>query len=162
MKLKYISWLPAVIIMGIIFMYSSKPAVNSDESSMFYANQILDVYEKITGNEIEGAEREKNLEDINHIVRKSAHFIEYGVLACFVAFHFFVSKRKRIHILLLATAISAIYAATDEFHQLFVSGRSGQMKDVLLDSSGAFTGALTFCLIITVLQRKKQTKIRQQ
>ena len=36
---------------------------------------------------------------------------------------------------------------TDEFHQLFVPGRSGQVKDVLLDSCGAAVGVLILMLV---------------
>ena len=36
--------------------------------------------------------------------------------------------------------ITTAYAGTDELHQLFVPGRSGQVSDVLLDSAGALIG----------------------
>jgi len=50
-----------------------------------------------------------------------------------------------------------VYAATDEFHQLFVPGRSGQVKDVLLDSCGAAVGVLILMLVAALIRfiRKK-------
>ncbi|MDY6314114.1 MAG: VanZ family protein, partial [Clostridia bacterium] len=53
---------------------------------------------------------------------------------------------------------SALYAASDEFHQLFVPGRSGEFRDVCLDSAGALTGILIFILIWSV---KKWTLKKQ-
>lgn len=36
-----------------------------------------------------------------------------------------------------------IYAASDEWHQTFVFGRSGTVMDVFIDSVGSLLGALT-------------------
>lgn len=38
--------------------------------------------------------------------------------------------------------ICVLYASSDEFHQLFISGRAGRIMDVFIDSSGAFTGII--------------------
>lgn len=52
-------------------------------------------------------------------------------------------------------------AATDEIHQLFVSGRSGRITDVLIDGCGAVAGTLIILLIsrIIVMCRKKKTNL---
>lgn len=44
-------------------------------------------------------------------------------------------------------AVGSLYAASDEFHQLFVPGRSGRLTDVLIDSAGLLAGILVVCLI---------------
>ena len=54
--------------------------------------------------------------------------------------------------------ITAGYAATDEFHQLFVPGRSGQVSDVILDSAGAATGVLIMTGIEWLRVRKMAQK----
>ncbi len=41
---------------------------------------------------------------------------------------------------LIATIYCLIYAIGDEFHQLFVDGRGGQTRDVLIDFAGALSG----------------------
>ena len=53
-------------------------------------------------------------------------------------------KGKRI---LAAAWTGILYAASDEFHQLFVPGRSGQITDVLIDSGGLLAGILLVVLI---------------
>ena len=49
---------------------------------------------------------------------------------------------------------AALYAATDEVHQLFVPGRSGQVSDVLLDSAGAIAGLALLGGIRFLVQRR--------
>ena len=46
-----------------------------------------------------------------------------------------------------AAGTGILYAASDEFHQLFVPGRSGQITDVLIDSGGLLAGILLVVLI---------------
>ena len=42
--------------------------------------------------------------------------------------------------------IVILYASTDEFHQLFVPGREGTFRDVLIDTSGAIIAIIFICL----------------
>jgi VanZ family protein len=150
MYLKNISWLPAVIVMIMIYCFSSKPAVESNESSLTIANGLLTVYEDATGGKVNEMDRRKVLESINFVVRKGAHFSEYGVLACAFMFHFLLLKRREKRYILWSVAFAALYAVTDEVHQLFIPGRSGQARDVLIDSAGALTGALLFYFFIAI------------
>lgn len=56
---------------------------------------------------------------------------------------------------------AAVYAATDEIHQLFVAGRSGRFSDVLIDSSGALLGVLIFALIVRIVKRIHRRRIKR-
>lgn len=154
MKLKYVSWLPAVIIMAVIFCFSSKPADNSNESSMTVANEIVTIYETITSNPLNEDTRTKVLDSLNFYVRKGAHFSEYAILAAAFAFHLAARKRRGLWLYLLPVVLSGLYAATDEFHQTFVAGRTGLAKDILIDTSGAALGSLIFTLCILFISRK--------
>lgn len=159
MKLKYISWLPAVIIMAVIFTFSSKPVNASNKSSMTLANHFLNIYENITQTKHQGEARTELMESINHIVRKTAHFCEYAILAAAFALHFYVRRRKGRWLYGKAIIFASLYAATDEFHQTLVPGRGGMVKDVLLDSAGAVTGTFCFFLIILYIIRKRNKRI---
>ncbi len=162
MKLKYISWLPAVIIMGVIFIFSSKPVDNSNESSLTIAETILTMYENVSEQQLQEEARTETLDVMNHIVRKGAHFTEYAVLAFAIAFHLWVWKRRGLKRFLTPVLLSALYAGTDEFHQTMVAGRAGMIRDVLLDTLGAVTGMLLFFLILTVFSyriKKSNKKI---
>lgn len=59
---------------------------------------------------------------------------------------------------MIAFIISALYAASDEFHQLFVPGRAGRVSDVLIDSLGALLGVLFFILLNKLIQVLKHRK----
>ena len=48
------------------------------------------------------------------------------------------------HYLLLSFIICVIFAISDEFHQTFVAGRTGQSLDVLIDSAGALVGLVFY------------------
>ena len=47
------------------------------------------------------------------------------------------------------------YACTDEFHQLFVPGRSGEFTDVCLDTVGATFGILLVMIIVWIVEKIK-------
>jgi VanZ family protein len=162
MKLKYISWLPAVVIMGIIFYFSSRPVDDSNESSLTITNSILSIYENISNTQYQTEKRGNIIITLNHIIRKGAHFTEYAVLACAIALHFWVSKRKKIWLLMAPIIVSALYASSDEFHQTMVQGRGGQVQDVLLDTTGAIAGSLVFSLMISyiVYRRKRRALVK--
>lgn len=78
---------------------------------------------------------------------------EYAVLA--ILFGLTIREYKKEPWLLPALAATAAYAATDEFHQLFVPGRSGQLKDVLIDTAGGALGLVLLALILYLKRRRK-------
>jgi VanZ family protein len=89
---------------------------------------------------------EERLEQVHHIVRKTAHFVEYAVLGLLAwrALHLdpaFASYSARRQIW-LALLFCLLYASTDEFHQSFVPTRHPAVQDVLLDTCGSGFGLL--------------------
>ncbi len=70
------------------------------------------------------------------IAKKGGHLVEYGILAglCWRALRLTVPRRP---IATIAFVITVLYALSDEFHQLFVPGRTGRLTDVLVDTVGA-------------------------
>ncbi|MEF2639337.1 MAG: VanZ family protein, partial [Lachnospiraceae bacterium] len=59
--------------------------------------------------------------------------------------------------ILIPFALGVLYAASDEFHQLFVPGRSGQVRDVCIDSSGVMIGILLLTLVLHCARRLRRT-----
>jgi VanZ family protein len=78
---------------------------------------------------------------IDHVGRKFVHAGEYGLL-CFLWWRALRTVMDRVGALYAAFALAAAYAATDEFHQRFVTGRHSTWVDVLIDSMGAGLAAL--------------------
>ena len=90
-------------------------------------------------------------ETLTFLIRKLAHMSEYAILALFTYYALIkIAFNKRI-IFQITFLISFLYACSDEFHQLFISGRSGQFTDVLIDS----TGCLIMLLFLYLWQKRK-------
>jgi VanZ family protein len=73
------------------------------------------------------------------IFRKLGHVSGYALLTALWAWALSGVVRRP---LLLAVGISLAYACTDEFHQTFVSGRTGTPVDVGIDAIGMAIAAL--------------------
>jgi len=92
------------------------------------------------------------------LLRKLAHAAEYVILSALLARAAGITGWRGV---VLASAIGALYAASDEWHQTFVPGRKGNGWDFLLDSAASLAGAyLWFRLrprfVTSVAQRKPQ------
>ena len=103
------------------------------------------------------------LEQIDHAVRKTAHFSEYALLAMLWFGTFLPALSQMFHFrpYALSWLLTALYAVTDELHQLFVAERAGSLKDVGIDSLGASAGlaaAFLLCLLLNkTIFRKPRT-----
>jgi VanZ family protein len=76
---------------------------------------------------------------INLIVRKLAHLIEYCVLTLLLYRSIAREQplRWRSNLASWCIAIAGLYAAGDEFHQVFVPGRRAALLDWVIDFAGA-------------------------
>lgn len=133
-----------VLWMSVIFCLSNQPAIDSTElSDGFISNTIGNVY-KIFNKNISSDELNEIKVKYTHPVRKMAHFTIYmilGILITLLVREYNVSFNKCLFISLL---VCLLYSISDEVHQLFVSGRSGEIRDVLIDTSGSFIGIFVF------------------
>lgn len=142
-----------IVWMAVIFAFSARPADESEEDSI----QVGMMIGRIFIPEFEEWSQESRYEfaeRIDHPVRKTAHATEYAILGLLVAGAYINNggkdKSERTGIgkgILIPWAVATVYAATDEFHQLFVPGRSGQISDVLLDSAGVMAGLLVLAAV---------------
>ena len=136
-----------IIWMSVIFSFSAKKAVESEGMSHSVGKEIgrLIVPQFTSWSE---ERQEQFAKMIDFPVRKCAHATEYavlGVLMLGTAYSFAEDQGKKNR--LLCWCAGTAYAATDEFHQLFVPGRSCQFRDVCIDSAGILTGIVLFSLI---------------
>ena len=88
----------------------------------------------------------------DHILRKLAHFCEFGLLGLELALLVWLRCGMGLKPLALATAASLAVAVTDETLQYF-TGRSCQLSDVLLDFSGAFCGIVGIWIISVIIKK---------
>ena len=74
------------------------------------------------------------------LIKKGGHMAGYAVLAGLLWRA--INGRRGTRTALLALALSLAYAAGDEYHQTFVSGRNGTAADVVIDGIGALLAVL--------------------
>jgi VanZ family protein len=126
--------------MGVIFALSAETGTESSGLS----GAVVDVVTKVTG----AVGLHPDHDTLQLVVRKLAHFSAYLILGALaiVAWRRWPGARaarsgRRVRWDLIGPALIAIaYAGTDEAHQLLVTGRSGQVTDVLIDSAGVLVG----------------------
>lgn len=146
-----------LIWMAFIFSFSSRSGDVSSQDSNHVGMIIGEVF--VPGFEQwNDAEQDEFADAIDHPIRKTAHALEYAVLGFLTAGIFADQKNLRKLRIFIHWLIAAGYAATDEFHQLFVPGRSGQVSDVILDSAGAALGVLLMTGIEWLRVRKMAQK----
>lgn len=142
-----------VIVMLIIFLFSSQTSDNSNDLSRTVAEWIVGIADKVFG--IEGL----TVAVVNARVRKAAHFMLYFVLGGTAALMLIKKGGFRVHnAYLIAVIIAAAYAACDEFHQGFVDGRGPLVSDVRLDSFGATAGSVLCAAACRWLSNRKERK----
>ena len=131
----------------IIFYFSNQVADDSSASSSKVVNFISEIIPQIKNM----SEPDKTIlkeEILTPIVRKGAHFSIYALLGLFtINFMYTFENKKIINKILISQLFCTIYAITDEIHQLFSFGRSGEIRDVIIDSLGALTGILIIILL---------------
>lgn len=151
-KKKYI----ARIVFGImvlitcllIFIFSSDNGDKSTDKSMGTMKTIVSIFER------DSSKLEETTKKYEPLLRKLAHFSIYtmlGIWSMSFISTFNIKNNsnknekeiddfyKRLFIVIL---FGMLYACSDEFHQLFVSARSGSFRDVFIDTLGITNGAL--------------------
>lgn len=91
---------------------------------------------------------------LTFLVRKAAHISAYfilGILLFNLLKEYDLSVRKMIFI---SIAIAMLYACTDELHQMFVPGRSGEVRDVLIDAAGSAVGVFVYTALSSRFYKK--------
>ncbi len=149
---KKISWAAVLICMILIFNLSSQTAKQSNELSKFVTRVIVNTVNLVF------PEADFNAGSLNNIIRKNAHFFAYFALGVLIINAFMKSGISVYRSIALTLLICIIYAASDEFHQMFVSGRGAQVTDVLIDSAGTSVGICGYMVIRRVIKRSKYNK----
>ncbi len=132
-----------ICCMLIIFMFSSDSGTASSKKS---DSVIINLVEIISNKKVNNKDRDKYIEKYVFPVRKCAHFTIYLILGILVISLLSEYRVVNFKAILYALLIVFLYACSDEFHQLFVPGRSSEIRDVLIDSSGGFIGSYLYYL----------------
>lgn len=147
-----------VLTCAVIFKFSSQNGKQSSKVSMGVVQKILDINKR--------KKTSKNdSENIEFIIRKIAHFSIYtslGTWAICLMKTFFMKeehKKQQIKQVSISFLFGFLYACSDEIHQLFSNGRSGQISDVIIDTIGVINGILLVFLILKLVDEKKSSEL---
>lgn len=157
MTLKQWIFIMAVLVwMIVIFSFSAQPAKVSSQTSLTVGKRICSIF--VSGYEDKSeAEQITLAEKIEYPIRKTAHATEYAILGVLILNAMITSMQEDESIrrkMILAFVGAVLYAMTDEFHQLFVPGRSGQITDVMIDGGGTVCGIVLFYIVYRIRNKK--------
>jgi VanZ family protein len=136
--------------MLLIFFMSSQVASTSSGLSHIFVEPI----HSYTPHTKEGP--------VTFLVRKSAHMFLYlllGLLMINIVKEYVTDKKRQI---IYSVLFCCFYALSDEFHQLFVKGRSSELRDVLIDSVAAAIGVFVYYRFIQFNTKKKVTYVNNE
>ena len=146
--LKPLSFLPAIVMMYVIYSFSAQTGEVSGALSYEVSYQIVETKNEVLNENKSYDELAYSASSIEFYVRKAAHMTEYCLLAIAISFPLYVYRIRGFWLVLLAGIVCVGFAGFDEYHQSFVAGRGPSVRDVCIDSGGALIGILlvqAFC-----------------
>ena len=135
----------ALVFTGFIFYNSSLPAPASDETSYFFVNLVSGINAFL--------DKPVPLEEMNHYIRKTAHFTEFAALG--MSLILLLREYRLPQAAKWAWAIGTFYAGTDELHQYFNGTRTPSLRDVAIDSAGVVFGVMVMILLWYLIRQIK-------
>ena len=147
----------AIVWMCVIFAFSAQTKEESGAVSESFTYHMVSSTRTFFHWDLSDARVKEISDAIEGFIRKVAHMAEFGTMS--VLLYIWIGQWEMSFLRRGGTAVgaTAVYAATDEFHQLFVAGRSGRFSDVCIDSAGALAGVVVFALIVRIVHNIKRT-----
>ncbi len=130
-----ITWALVVACMIVIFCLSAQNGEESSELSGSFVRAILEWL---------------NLDVDEGTLRSCAHCLEFMGLAHLLFNAVYATWQHRFSVV-FAFLGTVCYAITDEIHQIFVPARAFQISDILVDSTGAFIGAVVSFILLKII-----------
>lgn len=153
---KVLLFIGVILVSLQIYGASSQVATESAEVSGRITKKIVEVIAAVK--KVDPDKAKSLYETTHYIIRKTAHFLEYALLSFLV---FLLAKCYNIKTgmcIFISLGYCLLFAIFDEWHQLSVEGRSGEIRDVLIDFFGSITGCGTGCLFLYLCKKIKKRK----
>lgn len=143
---------------GVIFCFSAQDGETSGGISFQFSKYGVELWNELTNRGWSEQIRLQWANYFEHPVRKMAHFMEYALMG-FLQYSLLRCHLGKRKVLIGVTAcLTAVSAAADEIHQLFVPGRYGCFADVCLDTCGGIFGVFVCMLLIRMVQKIRKIR----
>ena len=151
-----VAFIPAMMVMVMIFGFSGDEGEESASLSLRVTEIVVTCAENLLPQSVtEDWVHEEKVQDWHVLVRKAAHMTEYALLTITLFLGFGWNKVQDKRRILYALIICFVYACIDEIHQRFIPGRSGNILDVLIDTSGGILAMIVPMIRLQVAKRRK-------
>lgn len=159
-----INWGPVLVWLGVIRLESTDMASANNTTGVLY--EVITV--------VAPRVEPSFVEQLDAVLRKTGHFLGYGILSALVFFALRNTNRdllrrvlrrpwgiyrrdnwraEWVFIGMLATIVTA---ASDEIHQTFIPSRTGRWQDVVIDTCGAAVIQLMIYIVMTRVWKRRQ------
>ncbi|MFR9073144.1 MAG: VanZ family protein [Blautia sp.] len=126
--LKPFSFIPAILMMSMIFSFSSQNGTESSQLSEKVARGIFITIDHVMDRGWDDEKIQELADEYQYPVRKLAHMTEYCLLAICVSLPLYVYGLRGFALTFLAGILCVAFAASDEFHQTMVANRGPSVK----------------------------------
>jgi len=134
------SWIVVVLWIVLIFTLSVQTSEQSAGLSTMVTEIIVKAVLWVVPMDTDVRASDAIVAQFHNIIRKFAHGGLYFVLGVLVINSYMKTGTKGFKAYIYALIFCVVYAVTDEVHQTFVVGRSGQISDIIIDTFGAIVG----------------------
>jgi VanZ family protein len=142
------AWWPAVVWIGLIVLESTDSFSGQNTGSVLYTI-LTHIFGPIDINKFD---------IFHHYLRKTGHFVGYGMLGLLLLRGWWATLGRVQDLLLRAVLLSwlgtTLVAAMDEWHQTFIPSRTGTIRDVGLD-----TAASIAFLVVAYLWLRRRSEL---
>lgn len=166
--LRWLSFLPALLMLLLIFGFSAQDGATSGSLSYKVSYWIVCLFDRIFSFDSSEIQLLAKAEDIQLLIRKLAHVTEYFLLTLtlYLPLRIWLPHKKIsiagkqffYKLILPPFLLGLLCAGSDELHQRFVPGRCGTPLDVLVDS----IGILAACTLLILCHFHRQKKASHQ
>lgn len=148
------SWAAVLVWAGVIFVFSAQVGASSGSMSGSVTLRLAALWPDWSA--LSASEQELRLSLMHLLVRKGAHVTEFAVFGGLLMNAWTRQQRcAGARQAALAALCGLVYAATDEFHQLFVPERTAALRDVCIDFGGVALGVCVVWAIYRLCGRRK-------
>ena len=154
---KSLRWIPALLWYRVIWGFSAQ---NADISGALSDRLLWRLMDLLSPAFSAGDFQAQNtaVELLSFVERKAAHMFLYFILVMLLWLAIAPLVRGRRRQMAASAVLCAILASLDECHQLLVPGRSGQVRDVFIDLTGAVIALALSELLLWIVRRRQSDR----